>query len=314
MTFFFWGCWWSTSPCAVADDRETRVVHGDARRYHPLVRTVATHFANVLGQQEYTTLAALLKWPGWSTIKVERRKMRDKFHVGFCVAILDALCEKQSSSSMRHIYSCPSDETRILAKVEAVLGSAGEFYFLGAGWNPDSTLHFCELDLHLHFGVDVDWHKIRERVEAWHAKGELASNIMLSGFQAITDPTAAFQIVEVYPCGAASKSLALGMSSFYSKLVAARSPRRRPRRGPRRRRVATSSAAARGLSAASPRRVGSRDSRGLARRRRSGRRCRLDGLGSQARSKMLQGAPPVQGVHVVAVARRVHRGRNSAAS
>jgi hypothetical protein len=54
-----------------------------AAQYDPLIGEIATHFAGVLGMQEYLTLASVLKWPKRDFIKSARRKGRFNVHAGF---------------------------------------------------------------------------------------------------------------------------------------------------------------------------------------------------------------------------------------
>ena len=180
----------------------------------PLVAHIASHFANCLGLQEYTTLANILHLPKRSWIKARRREIGKIVHIGFMPEMFDLICAEETGE----IYCTPSDETRVQGKIEGVRGSQGGYYLVGEQWSPDPLKFPVEAEMHTHcadwddpskmpFGAPTDWSTLMAYLKNVHAKNRLASNVMLTGIQSTTNPYSPMRVIEVYPHACACYTL-----------------------------------------------------------------------------------------------------------
>jgi len=138
-----------------------------------IVKDVALHFSNVLGMKEYLLLAEFWKLPKQTWVLGQRRELRRLVHLGTMHRQWDAL----SLSHKYNLFILVIDETRLIARLEGIIGEYGE-RIVGEAWPPDPLQH---PDLRSLPDIPKNFEGlrayVRERVEA----NQLAVNVEVSG-------------------------------------------------------------------------------------------------------------------------------------
>ena len=160
--------------------------------YCEFVSAVASHYANVLGMQEYLTLASLLRMPKETWIKARRRIVKELIHVGTMFGQFDLL----SMSHDGQLYVAGSDATRVTAMIEAEIVRRGGSHLSGECYSPNPLEHKQPEGLD---PIPVSADELRSKVERLHEAEQVAVNVELTSLNCATDPTRPTTVVSAYP-------------------------------------------------------------------------------------------------------------------
>ena len=160
--------------------------------YCEFVSAVASHYANVLGMQEYLTLASLLRMPKETWIKARRRIVKELIHVGTMFGQFDLL----SMSHDGQLYVAGSDATRVTAMIEAEIVRRGGSHLSGECYSPNPLEHKQPEGLD---PIPVSADELRSKVERLHEAEQVAVNVELTSLNCATDPTRPTAVVSAYP-------------------------------------------------------------------------------------------------------------------
>ena len=164
-------------------------------QYNELIANVAEHYANLLGMQEYLTLASFLRLPKESWVKARRSIIRQLIHIGTMHGQMDLL----SMSHGDELYVAASDATRITGQVEAIVESRfGRLwnYFAGICFPPNPLDYPSVAEMP---SIPISATEVRSFVEKQHDAENIAINVNLTGFNCATDPTKPTTVVGAIP-------------------------------------------------------------------------------------------------------------------
>ena len=160
--------------------------------YNEVIAATAEHYANLLGMQEYLTLASFLRLPKAAWIKGRRRIVRSLIHIGTMHGQIDLL----SMSHDNQLYVAGEDATRVTAMIEAMVDPKGSNYLVGPCFPPDPLQHPSLGELP---SIPESGDELRDFVDSQHEAENIAVNVNLTGFNCATDPTKPTTIVSAYP-------------------------------------------------------------------------------------------------------------------
>jgi len=160
--------------------------------YCEFVAEVASHYANVLGMQEYLTLASLLRMPKETWIKARRKIVKELIHVGTMFGQFDLL----SMSHDGQLYVAGSDATRVTAMIEAEVSRRGWSHLSGESYSPNPLEHKQPEELD---PIPVSADELRSKVERLHEAEQVAVNVELTSLNCATDLRKPTTVVSAYP-------------------------------------------------------------------------------------------------------------------
>jgi hypothetical protein len=201
------------------------------------LQTLALHYADVMGFQEYLPLARLLKWPMRKWIKQRRRKTRYLFDIvahqhqvlDLVAAVLadetndsvavamrgeettaqaQPLPEDGNASPLEPTYFAVnvSDEGRVISKVEHIHRPPGRGYLTGEAY-PASILDQMKMESPGRATPET-FEELNAYVQTMLSSGRLATNMMLKGLSIASEPNKPFRVTGMYPSARAGYTLA----------------------------------------------------------------------------------------------------------